>query len=122
MVWAGITANDRTDLVFINGNLDGVGYRDNVIRQHVLPFLQNHPNTTFQHDNARPHVARAVTAVLNQNNVPVLPWPACSPDLNAIEHVWDEMKRRLTSLGLRNRPQNRQQHQQALNNIWSSIP
>jgi transposase len=28
----------------------------------------------------------------------VLPWPAVSPDLSPIEHIWDEMERRLRHL------------------------
>lgn len=120
MVWGGITATGRTDLVIINGNLNAVGYRDNIVRQHVLPFLQQHRGVTFQQDNARPHVARVVTAFFNQHNVPVLPWPSCSPDLNPIEHLWDEMKRRLGAMP--NPPRNRNQLQQALTNIWNAIP
>jgi len=35
-------------------------------------------------------------AFLAQNNIPVLPWPALSPDLSPIEHLWDNISRRLT--------------------------
>ena len=30
-----------------------------------------------------------------QKNVNVMNWPALSPDLNPIEHMWDEIQRRL---------------------------
>lgn len=53
---------------------------------------------TFQQDNARPHVARVVKDFMTQQKVDVLHWPAVSPDLSPIEHVWDEMKRRLRRL------------------------
>jgi transposase len=29
---------------------------------------------------------------LTEQDVDLLPWPAVSPDLSPIEHVWDEMK------------------------------
>ena len=35
----------------------------------------------------------AVITFLQQSNVDVLDWPACSPDLNPIEHVWDQLGR-----------------------------
>ena len=37
----------------------------------------------------RPHRARIVQQFLQQNNVDHLDWPARSPDLSPIEHVWD---------------------------------
>ena len=44
-------------------------------------------------NNARPHVARICTQFLEAENVPVLPWPAYSPDMPHIEHVWDALGR-----------------------------
>ncbi|GFV25017.1 transposable element Tcb1 transposase [Trichonephila clavipes] len=52
--------------------------------------LQRHTAATelvFQQDNARPHMARVSQDCLR--TVTPLPWPARSPDLSPIEHVWD---------------------------------
>uniref|UniRef100_A0AAZ3SRB2 Tc1-like transposase DDE domain-containing protein n=1 Tax=Oncorhynchus tshawytscha TaxID=74940 RepID=A0AAZ3SRB2_ONCTS len=45
----------------------------------------------FQHDIAWPHVAMICTQFLEAENIPVFPWPAYSPDLSPIEHVWDAL-------------------------------
>ena len=58
MVWGGISGLYCTDLVVIQGNLNGVRYRDEILQQQVEPFMQNHPEVEmFQHDNTRPHTA-----------------------------------------------------------------
>ena len=90
----GITAHGRTPLVVVAGNLTRIRYQDEIAQPYVIPFIQAQANVTFQQDNARPHVARVVRDYLTQLNVDVLPWPAVSPDLSPIEHVWDEMGRR----------------------------
>ena len=43
MVWGGISGWQRTDLVVIQGNLNGVLYRNEILQQQVGPFMQNHP-------------------------------------------------------------------------------
>ena len=55
----------------------------------------NNNNTgIFQHDNARPHTVRHTQNILRIHNVNVLQcqqWPARSPDLAPIEHLWDHL-------------------------------
>ena len=93
MVWAGVTADRRTDLV-VPGILTGQRYIDEILRPHVVPFLRPMGNNgTFQDDNARPHRARIVDGFLQANNVRRSEWPAMSPDLSCIEHVWDVLGR-----------------------------
>jgi transposase len=50
-------------------------------------------------DNARPHRSRAVTTNLQRETVTSVHWPAMSPDLNPIEHIWDMLGRRIQARG-----------------------
>ena len=95
MVWGGVSQHHRTELVVIAGNLNAVLYREDILLPHVVPFLQAHPDMTLQHDNATSHTARSVRDFLKDRNVSFLLWPAKSPNLNPIEHVWDLLDRKV---------------------------
>ncbi|KAK3091830.1 hypothetical protein FSP39_022977 [Pinctada imbricata] len=95
MVWGAISYHHRSRLV-VPGNLTGVRYRDEILAPVVVPLMNaNRGLTLFQQDNARCLSARVCSIYLQQQHVNVLPWPAKSPDLSPIEHLWDVLDRRI---------------------------
>ncbi|KFM65571.1 Transposable element Tc1 transposase, partial [Stegodyphus mimosarum] len=95
MVWGAIAYHRRSQLLRIVGNLNSNRYIREVLQPEAVPFLQSLPGAVFQQDNARPHTARIVKSFFAAQQVQLLPWPACSPDMSPIEHVWDVIGRRL---------------------------
>jgi transposase len=121
MVWAGICHDCRTQLKIVQGVLNAVKYRDDILDPIVLLFLQQwNFNHVFQHNNERCHVARVCQDFLGQNHIRVLAWPALSPDLSTIEHVWDELGRRVHHR--QNPPETLQELCDALVPKWNNIP
>ena len=119
MVWAAIRHGWKSQLVFINENLMAQRYIDSILG-HVIPYFAANPLLAFMHDNARPHVARACQEFLNEHNVRVLPWPALSPDLNPIEHLWDILGQRIRRRHMQ--PQRHHELRNALLGEWQNIP
>ncbi|GFX46928.1 HTH_Tnp_Tc3_2 domain-containing protein [Trichonephila clavipes] len=66
-----------------------LGTNDNRVR------VWRRPGAIFQQDIARPHIARVAQDFLR--HFQTLPWPARSPDLSPVEHVWDQLKRQMPS-------------------------
>jgi len=93
MVWGGIMGGQKTRLIVIRGNLNAQRYIDEVLNVEAIPFMQRNALVVFQHVNVRPHTARITRARLAEANVNTMQWPAKSPDMNPIEHIWDALGR-----------------------------
>ena len=119
MVWGGICFGLRTELRFVDGALTAQQYRERILEPCVVPVVRQN-NLIFQLDNARPHVARECMDYLEASQIEILPWPAFSPDLSPIEHVWDALGR-----AIRQRPRppsTLPELRQVLVEEWHRIP
>ena len=122
MVWAGISDNERTELKIIaNGTITGLRYRHEILQPLVRPHAERiGQHFILQQDNARPHIANISLTFLRENNIHVMEWPACSPDLNPIEHVWDMLQMAVSKRA--HVPTNLRDLEQALREEWQRIP
>ena len=119
MIWGGIHSQGRTNLIVLNGTLNAQRYVHEIVQPEVVPYVRRH-GLTFQQDNARPHSARLTQDFLRANGVQILPWPAYSPDLSPIEHLWDLIDRRIRSRDPP--PQTLPQLRLAIQEAWDDIP
>ena len=119
MVWGGIPHGIKSQLIIVADNMTTVRYRDEILRPVAVPLVQQR-NLILQQDNARPHVARVCQDILANNNIAPLAWLSYSPDLTPIEHMWDELDRRVRKR--RNPPATLAQLRNALIDEWNNIP
>ncbi|GFU99165.1 transposable element Tcb1 transposase [Trichonephila clavipes] len=100
-------------------------YVHDSLQSYVLPLMQWLPGAIFQQDNARPQKARVSQDCFRI--VTIIPCPAQSQILSPIEHIWDNLGRRIghsTSLN----KQEAMLHQilnemsQDMQNLYASMP
>ncbi|GFW06653.1 transposable element Tcb2 transposase [Trichonephila clavipes] len=122
LVWGGIMLGSRTDFhIFDAGAVNGTRYCNEILCPYVrlfrgamgLQFL-------FMDDNAPCHRTVAAEQLLESENIERMDWPARSPDLNPIEHVWDFLDRRLAARTLP--PVTIRELQMALQDEWAAMP
>ncbi|GFV66320.1 transposable element Tcb2 transposase [Trichonephila clavipes] len=74
----------------------------------------------FMDDNAPCHRTVAAEQLLESEDIERMDWPARSPDLNPIEHVWDFLGRRLAARSLP--PVTIRELRLALQDEWAAMP
>jgi len=122
MVWGCFSGKGLGPLVKIEGIINRHDYIK-ILDDNLLPFIDSkfrNRSYKFQHDNAPIHTANDVKAWVAKKKIKMLiNWPAQSPDLNPIEHLWDHLER-----SLRNRldlPKNLADLEVQLKEEWKKI-
>ncbi|KAG2202005.1 hypothetical protein INT46_008405 [Mucor plumbeus] len=102
LFWSFITAEKPGyNSIIIEGNVNVEVYID-ILPTSLLDTLEyyrlDRKSFRFQQDNARPHTSVPINQWFQRQGFSLktlLDWPPLNSDLNPIEHVWNQLKRRL---------------------------
>ena len=113
------SSSDVGNLAFIDGNMTGEVYRG-ILQRNLFESakkLNLGRNWVLQHDNDPKHRVHIVAKWLDEKRVERLKWPSFSSDLNPIEHIWDEVEKRMR----KEKSKNEFGLKQALLKVWYNI-
>lgn len=118
MIWGCMSAAGTGILRFIDGSMDSQEYIE-TMKDNMLPSAQKLHNGyfVFQQDNAPCHKSAATMAWFERKGIPLLPWPARSPDLNPIENLWNIIGLRVAS----RQPRNVQELREKISEVWNEV-
>ncbi len=119
MVWDAMSSAGVGPLCFLRSNVNPAEYQE-VLEHFMLPAadqLYGDADFILQQDLAPAHTAKAASTWFKDHGIPVLNWPANSPDLNPIKNLWGIVKRKMRYA----RPNNAEELKVTIRATWALI-
>lgn len=104
MIWAAFGARGKSEICFVPTKMNAEAYVD-LLDSNLIDFAGElyGDNWTFQQDSAPIHIARLTRDFFKSRNIPLLEWPAISPDLNPIQDLWGILSAKVFSKSKQNK-------------------